>query len=132
MSEIQDYGATFRVSREMIDSPHAVDYVKHKVADMEKDAIYKAVKQAETSGGWICIKPETIEEKHPFPFGEIEYKTRIHCRSVNYAKVYVPVETSFMPPDVFKCTFCGGYTKNDMRGHCSGCGGPRDDGYLEA
>jgi hypothetical protein len=32
---------------------------------------------------------------------------------------------SEIPKDYQNCTFCGGYTKNDARGHCYACGGPR-------
>lgn len=32
---------------------------------------------------------------------------------------------SEIPKDYAECTFCGGYTKNDERGHCCACGGPR-------
>lgn len=36
-----------------------------------------------------------------------------------------------IPSDVFFCSWCDGYTKNDMRGHCCACGGPRNDQYLK-
>lgn len=32
-----------------------------------------------------------------------------------------------IPPDTYKCEFCGGYTYNDQRGHCCACGAPRQD-----
>lgn len=37
-----------------------------------------------------------------------------------------------IPNDLHGCTFCGGYTKNDARGHCAACGGPRSNSkYIE-
>ena len=130
-NEIQDYGAMFRVSDYILTAPNAEEYVKEQVRRIEKDAIYAAVKQAESTGGWICIKPE-LTEFDDFPMMQREFRVKVHCRPVEYGRIYVPVyEQSSMPIDVHKCTWCGGYTKNDMRGHCSGCGGPRNEEYLE-
>ena len=32
---------------------------------------------------------------------------------------------SSIPKDYQRCSFCGGYTKNDEKGNCFACGGPR-------
>lgn len=32
---------------------------------------------------------------------------------------------SMIPKDYNYCKWCGGHTKNDKRGHCGSCGGPR-------
>ena len=130
--EIKDYGAKFVVDREVLQSPGAQGYIEEQVRRMEMQGIYQAVKQADKQHGWICIKPEIIQCEHEGPWGNVEYSLLVHCRSVQTERVYIPVfEQAKMPRDVFKCSWCGGYTKNDKRGHCAGCGGPRNDQYID-
>lgn len=31
------------------------------------------------------------------------------------------------PPAKTLCPYCGGWTKDDARGNCAACGGPRDE-----
>ena len=47
---------------------------------------------------------------------------KVECRPVVIKYVS---DFSEIPKDYVKCTFCGGYTKNDERGNCLACGGPR-------
>lgn len=130
MSDVKDYGASFFVSGYMLDDPDYQDYIRHELVHMEKEAIYKAVKQIPS--GWICINPEIVKRPTLRFEPGIEYSTIIHCRPVQSARVYVPVfERQTMPIDVYECKWCGGYTKNDYLGHCAGCGGPRDNSYIE-
>jgi rubrerythrin len=32
-----------------------------------------------------------------------------------------------IPRDLHFCDYCGGHTKDDARGHCAACGGPRKE-----
>ncbi len=131
MSEINDWGAMFSIPDELLMQEGSKEYIQYNLERMEKDAIYQAVKQVEANKeGWIWIKPVLQEIRNPH-FG-VDYRFVVHCRPVGYSRVYIPIyENQSMPKDVFKCSWCGGFTKNDQRGHCAGCGGPRDDSYLE-
>jgi ribosomal protein L37E len=129
VSDVQDYAARFIVDEFMVDKIPP-EYLKHKIEEMERDAIYQAVKQV---SGWICIKPEIVERKDYMTRG-IEYSVRVHVRPVEVARVYVypqfetnPMIRNQIPKDLFFCDYCGGHTKNDMRGHCGACGGPRKE-----
>ncbi len=131
MSEIQDYAATISISSRLLAEPDAEPYIQEQIELMEKDAIYKAVKQVEKENGWICIRPELVHQDN-WMYDLVEYSVRVHCRPVLTERVYIPIfERQSMPIDVFECKWCGGYTKNDYLGHCAACGGPRDLSYIE-
>ena len=121
---IQDYAARFVIDQWMA---HQIpdDYIAYQKNNIERDAIHEAVKQA--GGGWICIKPEWQERRESVT-GNFEYTFKVNCRPVETARVYVyapdyPVNQ--IPRDLHFCEYCGGHTKDDMRGHCAACGGPR-------
>lgn len=127
--DLQDYGSVIRVNNHMLaDGDRAMEYIKHLKQNALKDAIYNAVLQTGVDN-WICIKTFIKEQRREF---ETEYSVLVECRPVQTAKVYIPMyESALMPTNVHHCSYCGGYTHNDMRGHCLGCGGPRNDDYLE-
>lgn len=127
--EVQDYGQKLSVSQmELMSCPGIEEYIQQRLIEMEKNAIYKAVKQAENDGGWINIKPEIVKQEHADWLDNTSYMVHVHCRPTLCERVYVPIyEDSLMPKDVFKCNWCSGYTHNDSLGHCAACGGPRDD-----
>ena len=74
----------------------------------------------------------TSADEKDLLFDRNNYCLKARAINIEYQQIYIPVfEGTQMPKDVFKCNFCCGYTKNDMRGHCCACGGPRDDSYLD-
>jgi hypothetical protein len=62
----------------------------------------------------------------------VEKTITARARGITYKQIYIPIySSSQMPSDVFQCIWCGGYTKNDMRGHCCACGAPRNKESFE-
>jgi hypothetical protein len=128
MNDIKDYAASITFSAEVVAEMPA-DIVQRELDRMQKDAIWKSIKQV--GENWVCIKVSTECIKHIGEFGNsIEYRTRIRCRDVLVERVYIPT-FSKLPSDVYECKWCGGWTYNDDRGHCRACGGPRNLKYLE-
>jgi len=127
---IQDQAWKFRVP---LDRDIPQDYIEYEKERIEKNALWSAVKQF-ANGGWICVKLEWREVcDYCAPlYAEILYDFYVHVREVKTPVVYIPIYSSMqMPKDVYHCKFCGGMTKNDIRGHCLACGGPRNRNYLD-
>jgi len=62
----------------------------------------------------------------------IEKTITARAIDITYKQIYIPIySSSQMPNDVYECSWCGGYTKNDMRGHCCACGAPRSKESFE-
>jgi hypothetical protein len=127
----------FRVNRyDTFELP--LEVIQYEIEKMKKEAIYQAVNQ---TSGWISINP-VLTENVDIMNDIIEYGVNVHVRPV-MTKVYVfedynkaMLRDPNIPRDLRNCHWCGGYTKNDMRGHCAGCGGPRKhergtNGYQE-
>lgn len=124
--EINDLGCRFKIDKMLLRQPQFHEMLARQIAEKEKELIYKAVKQGEPDH-WICVRPSKKEGPTIDGMGW-EYYLTIECREVQVAQVYVPVFTgSAIPTETYFCKWCGGFTKNDMRGHCRGCGGPRGD-----
>ena len=118
----------------MID-PHFLEdqgYIYHiirRLIEHERDAIYRAV--VNSSEEWTTIRTRFLAKNTCDIFDRRQLAVRVDA-SIADKKVYIPIfEHQSMPRDVFKCSWCGGYTKNDKRGHCAGCGGPRNDDYIK-
>ena len=128
--DLQYHCSEIRINNQFLmdNGNDAIEYVCFLKENALKDSIYNSVKQIGIDG-WICIRPSIVEQRLDF---ETVYRILIECRPVQTAKVYIPMyESALIPTDVHHCSYCGGYTHNDMRGHCLGCGGPRNDDYLE-
>jgi len=70
-------------------------------------------------------------ERNQFMTG-IEKTITARPIDITYKQIYIPIySSSQMPNDVFECSWCGGYTHNDMRGHCCACGAPRSKESFE-
>lgn len=127
MPDIKDFVLKRLVPDEVMVQPWAEDFVKQETEEMEKEAIYQAVKQTD---GWMSIKSETAMLTGPWKTREIS--VMVHCRPISTYQVFIPVfDRAQLPPGTYKCQYCGGYTRNDKRGNCGACGAPRDDNYLE-
>ena len=129
MENAQDVGILFQVDDQLEKDPEYEKYINYHVEENEKEAIYKAVKQAKDN--WICIKVKT-EKRKLFSYDKTDYVTKVNCRAVQTQNIYIPVyseiktkEVVSMPKDVYLCKYCGGYTKNDRRGNCAACGAGR-------
>ena len=100
------------------------DYIRRDLERMMDDALLAAVRQA-PEGSWISVRRRM--DAWPTNSMEVEFFARAEC-VLSQMKVYIPVsDENPMPKDVYKCDACGGYTKNDSRGHCAACGSPRTD-----
>lgn len=119
-----DYADDFRHKN----SDHLLDSVLYELFRKERDVIYGAVV---ASGSEMTTIRSSIEayELHDFLSRGINTCLHVEATPARTKVIYMPVTE--MPRDVFECKFCGGWTKNDKRGHCSGCGGPRNLRYLE-
>ena len=112
------------------DDHNFMAYLLRRLFEYEKEMVYRSV--VSSGGEWTAIRTRFLSRNaQEFLSGGVEYAVRVDA-SVADRKVYIPVfEKTSMPRDVFKCSWCGGYTKNDKRGHCAGCGGPRNEKYID-
>lgn len=124
------YGYGIRFNPWDFQDPDFVRFHLMQLFNKERDIIYNAV--VKSPGEWNTFRSRFTFRSMPELYNrQFELGLRVDTH-VGDAKVYIPVyESMSMPKDVFKCDWCGGYTKNDKRGHCAGCGGPRNEKYLE-
>ncbi len=128
---LNNYSAIFRTYHDDIPK----EYIAHQIEKLEMEALHRAVKQTE---GWICVKLNHDKLKE---MDAINYIVTVDVKPVQTVnpKIYIfedgyqraMLKNPSLPRDLFYCSWCGGHTKNDMRGHCSGCGGPRNNKYLD-
>lgn len=108
-----------------------VAQIQHDLFTYERDLIYRSV--VSSAAPWTSIRSTFVARDMGELLGRgIEYCVKVDAVAAQDKRIYIPVyDRAQMPRDVVKCSYCGGHTKNDKRGHCAGCGGPRNDSYLE-
>ncbi len=118
------------ISHDILTHSSANDYLAYTVRKMAmnfcEDIILPNLRYSMfISSSWM-LSPllQNIDFNHEY---ELILKAKV--QRVQERPVIYKIVPSFdaLPNDVHSCRFCGGYTKNDMRGHCCACGAPRSD-----
>ncbi len=126
--QMAQWGAEVTASNYLLSDGDYLPYLARELAEAERDATYAAVVSNQLD--WTAVRPR-FEQLRDLPTNTTHFRVRVDAWGAEQ-RIYIPVfERRNLPADTWYCTWCGGYTHNDKRGHCAACGGPRDDRFLE-
>jgi hypothetical protein len=105
-------------------------YISH-VVNLAVDNLLGFLKPYLNKG--IYIHPLQFMEFDDYPSFERVFDVSARVSVVKQVPVIYKFvdDLRMIPTDVHRCDFCGGHTKNDMRGHCAACGAPRGAGQYD-
>ncbi len=119
--EGETFGVDVEVANDQLQHPEVPHYVLGRIVD---EIARKAV--VKTFDGLYAMRwdLQTISDVYLTHF-----RAKVDLRKIEEIPVIYRIAATIadLPSDVHSCKWCGGYTKNDMRGNCAACGAPRSD-----